>query len=165
MRILIIILLLFTLPSCGMFKKWKEKHELKVKNDIVQTVGTTTVEKVDTLIPIRATNVKVTRPLTELLEGKPIVASNGSNKVEISYDKDTKIVTAVGTTEAHNVPVVIDRTIREDVKTVDKTSVKKDYVVVKTERKTSSGFAWGFLVAIVVLFCFIILFVWFNRKF
>lgn len=165
MKQLVILLLLFALPGCGIFRKFKDKHELEIKADVVQTVGTTTTEKVDTLIPIKAKKVKVTRPLQEVLEGTPIIATDGPNSVEIKYNKDTKSITAIGSTEAHDVPVVIDRTIQESVQTVDRTATKQNDVVLKTERKTSSGFTFGFMLAVVILLALIILLFWMNRKF
>ena len=165
MKTLTLLLLLVIISGCGTFKKLKEKHEIEIKTDVTQTVGTTTIEKVDTLIPVKPSKVKLTRPLSEIIDGNRFIASNGKSGVEIQYDKDTKSITAFGITEAFDVPIIIDKTTHENVATVDKSSSQSKDAVVRTENKTSSGFAWGFMVAVVVLLFLIILLFWLNRKF
>lgn len=175
MRKLFALLMLAVLVSgCGTLERLKERRDSKHTSN-TSTVGKTTsntttkvVEKADTTIKVKKDSVVAVRPLEDLLQGKPIVATDGNNTVRVTYDPETEIIRAVGITEAHEIPVEIERitTVENETDEVvksDEAVVNKEMVRTEETDRGSSGFQWGFMVAILAIIVLVALYLVYRR--
>lgn len=162
MRALLILILAVFLGGCGMLEKWKERRKSKETTTTTITTTTTTTEKIDTTVKIRKDSVVAVRPLDDLIKGKPIEATDGTNTVRVTYDPASGNVRAVGITEPHSVPVTMYRTKKSDNRT-DEVATKKEIVRTEQIERGSSGFQWGFMVAILAIIVLVALYVFYRR--
>jgi uncharacterized protein YceK len=169
LRALFSIILIITLTGCGTVEKWRDSRHTKSDSTAVGTTTTNTVtnttvkDVVDTTVTVKGNEAVAVRPLEDLLNGKPIEATNNSTSVSVVFDKATGTIKATGRTEDRNVDVKINRTT--EIK--GKTAVESDYKsetklkeAIKTEHKTvehKSKFWWGFAVAVISIFLLVIL--------
>jgi preprotein translocase subunit SecG len=163
MKNLIILFLLATfLTGCGAMRRQKETNENQNTSITTSATTTTIQEKVDTSVLIKRDSVVAVRPLDDLLNGKPIKATDGKNTVRVTYDKKSGDIRAVGTTEAHSVPVVVDRITTSDNKTKKDVAIKTKEVVVDEKRAGNNNFLWGIIVTLSVAVIGLILII--SRK-
>lgn len=145
------------LSGCGTLERYKNRNEVEASSTITSATTTTIQEKVDTSVQIKGDSVVAVRPLDDLLQGKPIKATDGKNTVKVTYDKKTGDVRAVGITEPHQVEVTIDRTTHTKEATQKDDIVKTKDVIVEEKRKGTSNFLWGIIITLSILVIILIL--------
>ena len=163
MKNLITLLLLASfLSGCGAMRRNSETNESQNTSITTSATTTTIQEKVDTTVLIKGDSVVAVRPLDDLLQGKPIESTDGKNTVRVTYDKKSGNIRAVGTTETHSVPVVIDRTTTSENKTKNDIAFKTKEVIVEKKRAGSTNFLWGIILTLSIALIGLILII--SRK-
>ena len=150
------------LTGCGSLERWKERRKSKEETTTTSVTNITVTEKIDTTVQIRKDSVVAVRPLDDLIKGKPIHATDGTNTVKVTYDPTSGNVRAVGITEAHEVPVIMERTTNSENKT-DEVAIKKEAIKTEHTERGSSGFQWGFMVAILAIILLVALYLVYRR--
>ena len=161
MKLILILILSFSMVGCGTFKKVSNKTDHQSTNSIDSSlkayittktdaktdkeVKTVITEKIDTHIVVPGTATTVTRPLNELIEKHMIETSDGDITVKVTYDPTTGSIKAEGKTAKKTVPVQSTKTtvVLEDsqsTQAVEKTEQIDNAVKVdsKVTDKTSS---------------------------
>lgn len=161
MKLILILILSFSMVGCGTFKKVTNKTDHETTNSIDSSlkadvttktdaktdkeIKTVITEKIDTHIVVPGTATTVTRPLNELIEKHFIEASDGDISVKVTYDPITGSIKAEGKTAKKTVPVQSTKTtvVREDsqsTQAVEKTEQTDNTVKVdsRVTDKTSS---------------------------
>ncbi len=150
------------LAGCGSLERWKDRRKSKEETTTTSVTNTTVTEKIDTTVKIRKDSVVAVRPLDDLIKGKPIHATDGTNTVKVTYDHTSGNVRAVGITEAREVPVIMERTTKSDNRT-DEVATKKEAITTEHTERGANGFQWGFMVAILAVILLVALYVVYRR--
>jgi hypothetical protein len=102
--------------GCHIRKKLhKSEITQEVKDDTKATVNTDTEtkEKADTSVKITGEKLTGERPLEDVLSGKPIEEESAGLKLRTEYDKKTGKVKTTAERKEIQVPIKIDRTIKQ----------------------------------------------------